>query len=95
MTEQLLICVDLIYALEHKQQLEALKVKPGTKLGEAINQSGILPRYPEIDLALNKVGIFSKVTPLDATLRSGDRIEIYRPLKADPKEIRKRKALKK
>jgi hypothetical protein len=61
-------------------------------VSEAIEQSGILRDFPEIDLASAKVGIYSKLVKLDAVLRDKDRIEIYRPLIADPKEIRKKRA---
>lgn len=86
------ISVEVAYALPHKQEVLSLKVKPGTMVSEAIEQSGILRDFPEIDLASAKVGIFAKQTTLDAVLRDKDRIEIYRPLIADPKEIRKRRA---
>ncbi|TQV73204.1 RnfH family protein [Aliikangiella marina] len=84
--------IELIYALPDEQDLIELDVKDGTTIEQAIIQSGLLERYPQIDLQSNKVGIFSKVAKLDTTLREGDRIEIYRPLIADPKEVRKRKA---
>jgi putative ubiquitin-RnfH superfamily antitoxin RatB of RatAB toxin-antitoxin module len=59
---------------------------------QAIEASGILQRFPEIDLKTNKIGIFGKVAKLDAVLTEGDRVEIYRPLIADPKEARKKRA---
>jgi putative ubiquitin-RnfH superfamily antitoxin RatB of RatAB toxin-antitoxin module len=59
---------------------------------QAIEASGILEHFPEIDLNTNKIGIFGKVAKLDATLTEGDRVEIYRPLIADPKEARKKRA---
>ncbi|HFQ4994844.1 TPA: RnfH family protein, partial [Vibrio vulnificus] len=59
---------------------------------EIIRQSGVLEIYPEIDLGKNKVGVFSRLVKLDATVRDKDRIEIYRPLLADPKEIRRKRA---
>ena len=85
--------IELIYALPNEQQLITLEVAAGTTVGQAIEQSKILLRYPQIDLKLNKVGIFSKKAKLDELLREGDRIEIYRPLMADPKEVRRKKAL--
>lgn len=87
-----LINIELIYALPDEQDLIAIQVEAGTNVEQAIEQSGLLKRYPQINLQENKVGIFSKVTQLDTILREGDRIEIYRPLIADPKEVRKRKA---
>ena len=65
---------------------------PGTRVAEAIQSSGILQKYPEIDLKVNKLGIFGKLTKADAVLRDKDRIEIYRPLIADPKEVRRKRA---
>jgi len=93
MTNQLNI--ELIYPLPEEQILICITVDQGTNIQQAIEQSGILDKYPEIDLIINKVGIFSKAAKLNAILREGDRIEIYRPLIADPKEVRKKKALKK
>jgi hypothetical protein len=61
-------------------------------VAEAIERSGIIERFPEIDLAKNKVGIFGKLAKLDKVLQPGDRVEIYRPLIADPKEARKKRA---
>lgn len=86
------ISVEVVYALPQKQETLLLKVKPGSTLSEAIEQSGVLRDFPEIDLATAKVGIFSKQAKLDTILRDKDRIEIYRPLIADPKEIRKKRA---
>ena len=86
------ITIELIYALPNEQTLLTISVKEGTTIEEAIYQSGILEKYPEISLSEMKVGIFSKVTPLSEKLRDRDRIEIYRPLIADPKEMRRKKA---
>jgi len=87
-----MITIELIYALPDEQELITMQVEDGTSIEDAIHASGILEKYPQIDLAKNKVGIFSKVSKMDTPLREGDRIEIYRPLIADPKEVRKRKA---
>lgn len=89
------ILIELVYALPDEQKILEIEVAPDTNVKQAIELSGILQQYPEIDLTKNKVGIFSKVTKLDTLLRERDRIEIYRPLIADPKEVRKKKALKK
>jgi len=86
------ISVELIYALPARQQLITLNVPAGTSVRQAIELSGVLDKHPEIDLTKNKVGIFAKLTKLDAILRERDRIEIYRPLLADPKEVRKQRA---
>ena len=85
--------VEVAYALPHQQVLLQLKVSLGTTVEEAIRMSGVLARFPEINLIdNNKVGIFSKPVPLDTILRDKDRIEIYRPLIADPKEVRRQRA---
>ncbi len=86
------IKVELVYALPHEQTLLRFNVPAGTKVAEAVQLSGILAKYPEIDLGKNKLGIFGKLTKPDAELRELDRIEIYRPLIADPKEVRRRRA---
>lgn len=86
------LIIEIIYALPDEQKLITLEVEQGCTIESAIQQSGILSQYPEIELTQQKVGIFSKVSKLDQKLREGDRIEIYRPLIADPKEVRKRKA---
>lgn len=84
--------IEVIYATPEQQKMIELVVKPGTTIGQAIEQSGVMTQYPEIDLVRNKVGIFSQVKPLDYVLKTGDRIEIYRPLIADPKVKRREKA---
>ena len=86
------IAVEVCYARPDEQVIVALQVPRGTTLREAIEQSGILERFPEIDLARNKVGVFGKLNKPAYVLRAGDRVEIYRPLLADPKEIRKQRA---
>jgi len=89
------ITIELIYPLPHEQKLFEIHLEPKTIVSDAINLSGILELYPEIDLADNKVGIFGKACKLTDSLHDGDRIEIYRSLIADPKEARKKRALKK
>ncbi len=84
--------VEVIYALKNEQILLSVEVAPGSSVQEAIIQSGILDKYPQINLSQNKVGIFGKITDLKIKLRAKDRIEIYRPLIADPKQIRKKRA---
>lgn len=86
------ITIEVTYALPQKQSLLQLQVNADSTVQQAIEKSGILVSHPEIDLSENKVGIWSKTCKLDASLRDGDRIEIYRPLIADPKEVRKRRA---
>lgn len=67
-------------------------MKQGITAEEAIKASGIIKKFPEIDLSTNQIGIFGKLTQLDHVMRERDRIEIYRPLIADPKEIRRQRA---
>lgn len=81
--------IEVIYATPGQQKLIELTVKSGTTIEQAIHQSGVLAEHPDIDLAKNKVGIFSQIKSLDYVLKSGDRIEIYRPLIADPKAKRR------
>jgi hypothetical protein len=86
------ILVEVAYAKPGEQALERLTADAGDTVESVITQSGLLERFPEIDLNTNKVGIFGKVSALSATLHDGDRVEIYRPLIADPKEARKKRA---
>ena len=87
-----MLMIEVVYALPTKQHLASLQLPAGSTVRQAIEASGLLQKYPEIDLAKNKVGIFAKLSKLDATLRDHDRVEIYRPLLADPKEVRKQRA---
>jgi hypothetical protein len=86
------IKVEVIYALPREQILLNVQVPQGCTVEEAIKISGILEKYTDINLSTNKVGIFSKLSKLDAVVRDHDRIEIYRPLIADPKEVRRKRA---
>lgn len=87
-----LITIEVAYALPDEQVILSLEVAKETTVEQAIKRSGILDRYPQINLDTDKVGIFGKICKLDATLSAKDRIEIYRPLIADPKESRRQKA---
>ena len=87
-----MIKVEVLYALPQEQTLRVVNIPSGATLSEAIKRSGMLELHPEIDLSSNKVGIFGKLSKLDTVLREKDRVEIYRPLIADPKEVRKRLA---
>ncbi|MGL4733737.1 MAG: RnfH family protein [Enterovibrio sp.] len=89
-----LIDVEVLYALPDEQRVFAISVTPSATIADIIAHCGVLDAYPQIDLAQNKVGIFSRAVKLDATAQHGDRIEIYRPLLGDPKEIRLRRANK-
>jgi putative ubiquitin-RnfH superfamily antitoxin RatB of RatAB toxin-antitoxin module len=86
--------VEIAYAKPEAQVILSLDVAEGATVETAIRQSGILERFPEIDLERNKVGIYGKPCKLEQPLRAGDRIEIYRPLIADPKEARRSRAAK-
>ncbi len=88
------LAVEVVYASPHCQRLVSLSVPAGTRVAEAITASGILWEFPEIDLAVNRVGIFGLLVRLDESVHDGDRVEIYRPLQADPKEARRKRALK-
>ena len=87
-----IINVEVCYALADKQDIVSLKLPVGSTLGQALEASGLLTKYPEIDLKKNKFGIYAKLSKVDAVLRDQDRVEIYRPLIADPKEVRKQRA---
>jgi len=89
-----LIDIEVVYGLPHKQVLLSLKVPTGTTIEKAITLSGIVKHFPDIVPSEAVVGIFSKPDKLDSTVNQGDRIEIYRPLTADPKEMRKLRAEK-
>ena len=84
--------VEVVYALPHQQTVLSLEVPDGTTAMAAVQQSGILAKHSELKVAELSLGIFSKACDYDQVLNQGDRIEIYRPLLADPKEIRKRRA---
>ena len=86
-----LISVEVVYALPQKQEIFAIKLPEGGTVRQAIEASGVLQKHPEIDLTKNKLGIFAKLAKPDAPLRNRDRVEIYRPLIADPKEVRKQR----
>lgn len=87
------INIEIAYALPDRYYLKSFKVDEGTMIQTAILQSGILQQFTEIDLRENnKVGIYSRPAKLNDQLKDGDRIEIYRPLLADPKEIRRKRA---
>ncbi|MFA6179257.1 MAG: RnfH family protein [Candidatus Methylopumilus sp.] len=86
------LMVEVAYALPSKQIIIPVKVHEGVTAEEAILASGILQQFPEIDLSINKIGVFGKLSKLDAPLRDLDRVEIYRPLIADPKEVRRQRA---
>jgi hypothetical protein len=88
------IHIEVAYATPEKQVLLDLSVLAGTTVAQGIEQSAIRDEFPELNMDIKAVGIFSRKVPLDHVLREGDRIEIYRPLIADPKEVRRQRALK-
>ena len=92
MVEPVKHSITVCYALPDARFLVQLDVAADTTIAQAIAASGVLARFPEIDLTRNKLGLFGKLKPADTVLRDGDRIEIYRPLQADPMESRRRRA---
>jgi hypothetical protein len=84
--------VEIAYALRERQALVAIEIEEGATIEEAILRSGVLADFPEIELKRAKVGIFGRPAALEERVRDGDRVEIYRPLIADPKDMRRRKA---
>lgn len=84
--------VEVAYARSDQQWVLEVSVPLGATVEDAIRASGILDKVPEIDLAVNKVGVYGKLAKLNAELHHRDRVEIYRPLIADPKLVRKKRA---
>jgi putative ubiquitin-RnfH superfamily antitoxin RatB of RatAB toxin-antitoxin module len=92
MSEDKTINVEVAYATPHKQAILEVQVAAGTTALEAAQQSGISDRFQDIDLDNAKLGVFGNLVTPKQVLREGDRVEIYRPLIADPKEVRKARA---
>lgn len=88
------IRVEVVYALPERQYVRQVKLAAGSSVEQAILASGLLELRNDIDLASNKVGIYSRPAKLNDVLNEGDRVEIYRPLIADPKELRRQRAEK-
>lgn len=87
------INVEVTYALPQRQELVSVRLQEGASVRDAVEASGLLQKYPEIDInGANKLGIYAKLAKPDAVLRDRDRVEIYRPLIADPKAVRKKRA---
>jgi putative ubiquitin-RnfH superfamily antitoxin RatB of RatAB toxin-antitoxin module len=84
--------IEVIFALPDEQLVILVELPEQATVDDAIRQSKIMEKYPEIDFEVNKTGIFGKPATRDAVLHPGDRVEIYRPLIADPKEMRKQRA---
>ena len=91
--DQQLIQVEVVLAMPDRQELVALEVAAGTTLAEAITQSGLPSKFEGFELDLSRVGIFGKKASPEQVLVAGDRVEIYRALIADPKEVRRQRAL--
>ena len=87
------IAVEVVYALPDEQRVVGLEVTPGTTAARAVRLSGLPERYPDVDFEAAQIGIHGRVVQADTVLNDGDRIEIYRPLIADPKQARRRRAL--
>ncbi len=86
------ISVEVVYALPENQYQRTVTLEEGSTIEQAIVASGLLELRRDIDLSRNKVGVFSRPVKLGDTLQEGDRVEIYRPLIADPKELRRQRA---
>lgn len=85
--------IEVIYARPERQELVTLELPEGSTVLQAVEASGLLQKYPDIEPGgRNKLGVFAKLVKSDAVLRDRDRVEIYRPLIADPKEVRRQKA---
>jgi putative ubiquitin-RnfH superfamily antitoxin RatB of RatAB toxin-antitoxin module len=86
------IDIEVVYALPEKQIVRQMNLPEGTTAEQAVKLSGILPQFPDIDLLKNRLGIYGKLIPPATVLGNRDRVEIYRPLKVDPKENRRKRA---
>lgn len=86
--------IEVVYGTPHKQTIVNVEVAAGISIEQAIIESAIIDEFPEIDLKVNKVGVWNRAAKLTDNVNDLDRIEIYRPLIADPKEVRKRRAEK-
>ena len=87
-----MINVEVVYSIGKFVELIPLSVSEGTTVIEAIRQSGMIQLHPEVEINSGNIGIYSRLCTEDTVLKEGDRIEIYRPLKADPKEARHQRA---
>ena len=92
MSEGRTINVEVAYALPERQLIVPINVDTGTTVGAALVLSGIMIEFPELDVENSKVGVFGKATAMTTVLKDGDRVEVYRPLIADPKEVRRKRA---
>lgn len=83
--------IGVCYAEAERQTWLRLEVPDGSTVQQAIEQSGMLNHYPHIDLSILKVGIFGKLSKLDAPIKEGDRVEIYRQITVDPAQVQRRR----
>jgi len=88
------ITIEVVYGVPHKQKILTVLVDDSSTVEQGIIASGVIELFPEIDLTVNKVGVWNRVVKLTEILNDLDRIEVYRPLIADPKDVRKRRAEK-
>ena len=86
------IQIEVVYGTPEQQLILVIDVPAETCVEDAIKASDIIQHFPEIDLSINKVGVWNRTCKLTDTLQNGDRIEVYRPLIADPKEVRRQRA---
>jgi len=86
------IDIQVVYALPARHRLIALRVDADTTVAESVRRSGLLAEFPEIDLGSARLGIFGRRVPHDHVVAEGDRVEVYRPLTADPKAVRRERA---
>jgi len=87
-----MICVTVALALPDRQEVVALRLEAGSTAGDALARADLDRRFPGVDLATAPLGIWSRPCERSTRLRDGDRVEVYRPLQADPKEMRRRRA---
>jgi putative ubiquitin-RnfH superfamily antitoxin RatB of RatAB toxin-antitoxin module len=86
------IAVQVVYARPESQRIYTVRLPLGATVADAIHASGLLQEHPSFDLGAHRLGIFGRIVAADRMLGDGDRVEIYRPLKADPKEARRKRA---
>ena len=89
-----MIAIEVVLAMPDRQVLRSVEVKAGSTIADAIEQSTVLEQFEDFVLDPAKVGIFGRKAAIDDLVRAGDRVEIYRPLLVDPKEVRRQRALK-
>lgn len=88
------VTIEVVYGVPHKQKILTLLVDSGSTVEQSIIDSGVIALFPEIDLSINKVGVWNRAVKLSDEVNDLDRIEVYRPLIANPKDVRKRRAEK-